>query len=89
MSGSNTGQNNVRTSLPDAMNAGTIDFPPFVALTHSILRSEDVTSGVTIFSFFPQEFHYNLIGTVHGGVITAMLDSAMGCSPAIACWKRA
>lgn len=62
----------------DAMNAGTIDFPP---LLHTLdFKVEDVTSGVAIFSFFPQEFHYNPIGTVHGGVITAMLDSAMGCS---------
>ncbi|HLP19602.1 MAG TPA: PaaI family thioesterase, partial [Chitinophagales bacterium] len=30
--------------------------------------------------FTPQEFHYNPIGTVHGGVISAILDSAMGCS---------
>lgn len=32
------------------------------------------------FLFEPQEFHYNPIGTVHGGVISAILDSAMGCS---------
>ena len=36
--------------------------------------------GKAMFSFEPQEFHYNPIGSVHGGVITAILDSAMGCS---------
>ncbi len=62
----------------DAMSAGTIDFPP---LLHTLdFKVEGVTEGEAIFSFLPQEFHYNPIGTVHGGVITAMLDSAMGCS---------
>ncbi len=32
------------------------------------------------FAFTPQEFHYNPIGSVHGGVITTILDSAMGCT---------
>jgi uncharacterized protein (TIGR00369 family) len=32
------------------------------------------------FYFTPAEFHYNPIGTVHGGVITVLLDSAMGCT---------
>jgi uncharacterized protein (TIGR00369 family) len=30
--------------------------------------------------FTPAEFHYNLIGSVHGGVITTVLDSAMACA---------
>lgn len=33
-----------------------------------------------VFEFEPQEFHYNPIGSVHGGVIATLLDSAMGCS---------
>lgn len=62
----------------DAMSAGSIDFPP---LLHTLdFKVEAVEKGVAVFSFLPQEFHYNPIGTVHGGVITAMLDSAMGCS---------
>ena len=27
-----------------------------------------------------QEFHYNPLGTVHGGVIATLLDTAAGCS---------
>jgi uncharacterized oxidoreductase len=38
-----------------------------------------IEKGNVVFEFTPQEFHYNPIGTVHGGVITAILDSAMGC----------
>ncbi|NAW50328.1 hotdog fold thioesterase [Elizabethkingia argentiflava] len=40
----------------------------------------DVKKGEVIFYFSPQEYHYNPIGTVHGGVITAVLDAAMGCT---------
>ncbi|HEV2638801.1 MAG TPA: PaaI family thioesterase [Actinocrinis sp.] len=32
------------------------------------------------FSLTPQEFHYNPIGSVHGGVFATMLDSACGCA---------
>ncbi|OHX11268.1 aromatic compound degradation protein PaaI [Chromobacterium sphagni] len=38
------------------------------------------TPGAVEFAFLPHESHYNPIGTVHGGVISTLLDSAMGCS---------
>jgi uncharacterized protein (TIGR00369 family) len=28
----------------------------------------------------PREFHYNPIGSVHGGVISMLLDTAAGCA---------
>jgi uncharacterized protein (TIGR00369 family) len=28
----------------------------------------------------PDEYHYNPIGTVHGGLAATLLDSAMGCA---------
>ena len=28
----------------------------------------------------PQEFHYNPLGTMHGGVLATLLDSAAGCA---------
>jgi uncharacterized protein (TIGR00369 family) len=34
---------------------------------------------VTVF-MTPQEFHYNPLGTVHGGVLATLLDTAAGCS---------
>lgn len=40
----------------------------------------EVESGKVTFSFEPQEFHYNPIGTVHGGILSTVLDSAMGCT---------
>jgi uncharacterized protein (TIGR00369 family) len=36
--------------------------------------------GRAAFRLTPQEFHYNPLGTVHGGVSATMLDSACGCA---------
>ena len=61
-----------------AMGDGKIPLPPIL---HTLdFKVNHLEKGVVIFSFEPQEFHYNPIGSVHGGVITAILDSAMGCS---------
>ncbi len=61
-----------------AMNEGRLPMPP---LLHTLdFKVENIERGKAVFSFLPQEFHYNPIGTVHGGVISAILDSAMGCS---------
>ncbi|CAK9253298.1 unnamed protein product [Sphagnum jensenii] len=61
-----------------AMSDGHIPIPPILhTLDFAVVSAE---RGRVIFSFVPQEFHYNPIGSVHGGVISAILDSAMGCS---------
>ena len=61
-----------------AMGDGKIPFPP---LLHALdFKPTHLEKGKVIFSFQPQEFHYNPIGSVHGGVISAILDSAMGCT---------
>ncbi len=39
-----------------------------------------VKDGVARFELDPQEFHYNPIGSVHGGVIATLCDSACGCA---------
>jgi uncharacterized protein (TIGR00369 family) len=33
-----------------------------------------------VFGMTPAEFHYNPIGSVHGGVYSTLLDSAAGCA---------
>ncbi|WP_291424222.1 PaaI family thioesterase [Deinococcus sp.] len=43
-------------------------------------RLEEVTEGRVVFRLRPQEFHYNPIGSVHGGVYATILDSAVGCA---------
>ena len=37
-------------------------------------------AGRAVFRLTPREFHYNPLGTVHGGVFATMLDSACGCA---------
>ncbi|GAB4009737.1 PaaI family thioesterase [Spirosoma sp. KCTC 42546] len=41
---------------------------------------ESVEEGKVVFSIVPQEFHYNPIGAVHGGVFCTLLDSALACA---------
>lgn len=61
-----------------AMGDGKLPLPPLMhTLDFSVTKLDP---GNVEFSFSPQEFQYNPIGSVHGGVITAILDSAMGCS---------
>jgi uncharacterized protein (TIGR00369 family) len=62
----------------DKIKAGELPLPPL--LTALDFHAERVENGRAVFSFVPQEFHYNAIGTVHGGVISAILDTAMGCT---------
>ena len=61
-----------------AMQNGQLHLPPLLDTLDFRLGS--IEKGKVIFTFRPQEFHYNPIGTVHGGVISAILDSAMGCT---------
>jgi uncharacterized protein (TIGR00369 family) len=56
-------------TLPGPPLARTLDFAP-VSVRH----------GAVVFEFTPAEFHYNPIGTVHGGVLAALCDSACGCA---------
>ena len=39
-----------------------------------------VKDGLARFELDPREFHYNPIGSVHGGVIATLCDSACGCA---------
>jgi uncharacterized protein (TIGR00369 family) len=55
--------------LPGAPIAHTLDFRPV-----------SVEPGVVVFEFTPAEFHYNPIGSVHGGMIATVCDSACGCA---------
>jgi uncharacterized protein (TIGR00369 family) len=39
-----------------------------------------VAPGHVVFSYEPREEHYNALGTVHGGIVTTILDTAMSCA---------
>ena len=41
---------------------------------------ESVERGRVVFGMTPHEDLYNLIGSVHGGIITTLMDNALGCS---------
>jgi uncharacterized protein (TIGR00369 family) len=58
--------------------AGEIPPPPIAVLLGFELVT--VEEGRAVFAVTPQEFHYNPIGVVHGGLAATLLDSAMGCA---------
>jgi uncharacterized protein (TIGR00369 family) len=65
-------------SVLRAIGAGTLPLPPIMnTLAIEPGAAED---GKVSFTLDPQEFHLNPFGMVHGGVLAAMLDTAMGCA---------
>ncbi|GAA2497973.1 PaaI family thioesterase [Winogradskya humida] len=64
--------------LLQAMSRGEVPAPPIMHLM-DIEKFEVVEGSVTV-GVRPQEFHYNPLGTVHGGVISTLLDTAAACS---------
>ena len=61
-----------------AMADGRVPLPPIMhALDISGFSFEE---GRVVFKLTPQEFHYNPLGSVHGGVFATLLDSACGCA---------
>jgi uncharacterized protein (TIGR00369 family) len=61
-----------------AMLAGSLPKPPLMDTLD--VQLESVESGKVVFAMTPAEFHYNPIGSVHGGVYSTLLDSAAGCA---------
>ncbi|MCA9973087.1 MAG: PaaI family thioesterase [Anaerolineales bacterium] len=53
--------------------------PPPIGQLFDFVLSE-VADGRAVFSGTPQFKHYNPLGTVHGGYIATLLDSAMACA---------
>lgn len=62
----------------EAMFAGELP-GPLIGATLSFLPVE-VGPGRAVFQGRPKLEHYNPIGTVHGGWISALLDSCVGCA---------
>jgi uncharacterized protein (TIGR00369 family) len=61
-----------------ALSKGELPPPPIMQLV-DIAEFEVVEGSVTV-RLDPQEFHYNPLGSMHGGVISTLLDTACGCS---------
>ncbi|MFC4427075.1 PaaI family thioesterase [Deinococcus navajonensis] len=63
------------------MVRGEFPAPPIAAsLDFSLAHEDDIEDGRVTFRMVPREFHYNPIGSVHGGVYATLLDSALGCA---------
>jgi len=61
-----------------ALAAGEV--PPAPIATTLGMTLEEVEEGRVVFGLVPAEFHFNPIGSVHGGVYATVLDSACGCA---------
>jgi EmrB/QacA subfamily drug resistance transporter len=62
----------------NAIRSGAVPPPPIAAtLGFDIVEAAE---GRAVFAVQPDEYHYNPIGVVHGGLAATLLDSAMGCA---------
>jgi uncharacterized protein (TIGR00369 family) len=57
---------------------GTLPPPPIAELMGFTVT--EVEAGRIVFALDPQEWMFNPIGSVHGGVAATILDSCMGCA---------
>ncbi len=65
-------------SVLHAIGAGTLPLPPAVRTLG--IEPVEAESGRVSFMLELGEFHLNPFGIVHGGVLAAILDTAMGCA---------
>jgi uncharacterized protein (TIGR00369 family) len=61
-----------------AMKRGDASPPPAVALIG--LSLDELARGRTVFSVVADELHENPMGTMHGGIVSLLVDTAMGCA---------
>lgn len=61
-----------------AIQRGEIPVPPIMETLG--IGGAEFEEGRAVFWVEPQEFHYNPIGVVHGGLAATLCDSAMGCA---------
>jgi uncharacterized protein (TIGR00369 family) len=57
---------------------GSVPAAPIAALVG--LSFAEVETGRVVMHLTPTEYHYNPIGSVHGGILATLLDSVMGCA---------
>jgi uncharacterized protein (TIGR00369 family) len=65
-------------ALLRAMTDGELPPPPVLQMLG--VDGFEVDEGRVAVFLTPQEFHYNPLGTVHGGVLATVLDTATGCA---------
>ena len=65
-------------SILHAIGRDDLPLPP--ALRTLDIEPHEAEPGRVSFLLTPAEFHLNPFGLVHGGVLAALLDTAMGCA---------
>jgi acyl-coenzyme A thioesterase PaaI-like protein len=60
------------------LGEGRFPRPPIANLVD--FQLVEVELGQVVFAATPGEQHYNPLGSVHGGYISTLLDSCMGCA---------
>jgi uncharacterized protein (TIGR00369 family) len=61
-----------------AFAAGELPPPPIAVTMRA--RPVEIAEGRVVFEGEPGQEHYNPIGVVHGGWVSTLLDSALGCA---------
>lgn len=64
--------------LFEKMRLGEIPHAPFAKLIG--LEVFDAGEGRFVMTLMPQEFHYNPMGCVHGGILSTLLDTVMSAA---------
>ncbi|MEO9529641.1 MULTISPECIES: PaaI family thioesterase [Alphaproteobacteria] len=62
----------------ERMMAGDLPAPPIMA--HSNIRMKEFEKGRAVFSGLPAKAFLNPLGTVHGGWISTLIDTALSCA---------
>ncbi|MFD2033772.1 PaaI family thioesterase [Belliella marina] len=62
----------------NSISKGETPLPPIAETLEFHPLSVEI--GRVVFEFEAKEYHYNPIGSVHGGVISTVLDTVMGCT---------
>lgn len=76
--GANAGRTMRGIDYLQGMIDGSIPGPPIM---HTLgFRLAEIGEGRATFVSEPAEYHYNPIGSVHGGLAATLLDSALGCA---------
>lgn len=61
-----------------AIGAGELPRPPIMETLG--IDAVEASEGKIVVTMTPRPFHYNPLGTVHGGVLATLLDTAAGCA---------
>jgi uncharacterized protein (TIGR00369 family) len=62
----------------EKIKSGELPPPPIMILMNGKIAK--LSEGRVVFEAEPAEYHFNPIGSVHGGYAATMLDTAMACS---------